>query len=176
LILQGLLVVTVVLAAVFDLGSRRIPNVLTVPAALCGLAAHFGLSGSLGVLWSVLGAALGGGIYLAFYQLGAMGGGDVKLMFAVGAIVGPQDWIIIFVVTALFGGAVAAVVVVRRGRVRETLSGIGVILGQLARFRAPRHARPELDIRSEQAITMPHGASIAAASIAFLIWTWARSL
>src|SRR5436309_13402218 len=72
-------------AAATDLRSRRIPNWLTFPARVLGLAAHGVAGGSSGLTQGVLGALVAGGLLLPGWLLGWMGAGDVKLMAAVGA-------------------------------------------------------------------------------------------
>ena len=86
--ISAALLVLAVLAAVWDLRTRRIPNWLV----LGGLIAGFGLNGFLfgleGLGIAGLGMLVGFGIYLVLHLLHAMGAGDVKLMAAVGSLVG----------------------------------------------------------------------------------------
>ena len=100
-----LLLVLGVSAAV-DLRCGRIPNWLTYPALVAGVALSF-LSGGVTPTASGLGMLAAGGLYLIFWLFRAVGAGDVKLMAAVGAFVGwPDVWGVI-VYTALGGGAFA---------------------------------------------------------------------
>ena len=67
---------------------RRLPNVLTLGAALVALTARYGLGG-----WALGNAGLLGGIVCGLFLLlpfvlHAAGGGDVKMLFAVGCAVG----------------------------------------------------------------------------------------
>ena len=91
------LTVVVVVAAVMDLRSRRIPNWITVPGVALGLVLHLVEGGLYGALVCLAGAALGFGIFIAFYIAGGMGAGDVKLFSAVGALTGPSALVTIFV-------------------------------------------------------------------------------
>jgi len=93
---MGILVVAVALyvaiAAGSDLRMHRIPNFITVPAAILGLAYHalapvLGLP-SLGWM-SLVGFAMGFGLLLFPWMLGGAGMGDVKLLAALGAWLGP---------------------------------------------------------------------------------------
>ena len=69
-----------------EIRERRIPNWLTLGAMALGLGASAIEGGGEGLVDSVLGLALAGGLFLPFCLLGVVGGGDMKLMAAVGAM------------------------------------------------------------------------------------------
>jgi prepilin peptidase CpaA len=92
------------LAAIYDHRSQRIPNLLTYPTMVIGLAYHCLTSGLDGLLLSAGGLALGIGIFILPYLMGGMGAGDAKLMGAVGSILGPRGVFIAFLFTSLVGG------------------------------------------------------------------------
>jgi len=96
-----------VIAAVFDLRQRRIPNALTVTAMLAGILIHTTRSGWDGFTFSLLGLAVGGGALLIFFVFGGMGAGDVKLMAGIGALVGFRFAISVLVLTGVAGGIMA---------------------------------------------------------------------
>jgi prepilin peptidase CpaA len=168
-ILQGVLVLIVVTAAIYDLRYRRIPNWLV----LVGLALGFGLNTFLfgidGLTNSAKGMGLALLIYFPLYLLRAMGAGDAKLMAAVGSIVGWGNWLAIFVLTAVIGGVMGLIVLLFAGRIRKTFWNLGWIINEIIHFRAPYHSSEELDVRSAKAMRMPHGVAIALGSIAFLV-------
>ena len=83
-------------AAVTDLRQRRIPNYLTVPAALLGLLFHSFAPGGWGFLTSLAGFAVGFGLLLLPWIVGGGGMGDVKLLAALGAWFGPRLMLIAF--------------------------------------------------------------------------------
>src|SRR5260221_8538834 len=92
----------VLIAAVTDLRSRRIPNWLTLPALPIGIMAQ-ALYGD--GLWQGLLGALGGFVALfALFAVGAGGAGDVKLFTVVGSFVGIRNLVVVFVLVALIGG------------------------------------------------------------------------
>src|ERR1035438_539967 len=74
--------------SVFDVKSRRIPNFVTFPSILLGLAMHLALGGWRQLLFSLAAGLICGTAFLVFYIAGGMGAGDVKLMTAVGCIAG----------------------------------------------------------------------------------------
>jgi prepilin peptidase CpaA len=85
-------------AAVQDVRTRRIPNVLTFALALSGLAQSFLATGTVGPWASSGGLALGFGLGLGLFVLGGMGGGDVKLLAGLGAWTGPWGVVAIVVI------------------------------------------------------------------------------
>ena len=167
--LQLALAVIAAVGFAFDIKSRRLPNWLTLSGLVVGFGLQIHTRGVHGGLEALLGAALGGLVYLGLYAIGAMGAGDVKLMAAVGAIAGPVNWLVIFVYTSLAGGLIALGAVIARGRIGETMGNVGFILSRLLRLRSPRRERPQLDVRSSKAMTLPHGVAIAVGSYLFLI-------
>lgn len=107
--IQVALVVTVILAAVTDIHSQRVPNWLTLSATLLAFSLHTYSGGLSGLLFSAAGLAFGFALLIGFYLAGGMGAGDVKLLAAVGAFVGAQQVLWVFLVAALAGGLYALV-------------------------------------------------------------------
>jgi len=95
----------VLVAAITDLQSRRIPNWLTLPALPAGLIAQT-VYGD-GFWQSLLGALGGFAALFALFAVGAGGAGDVKLFTVVGAFVGIRNLAAVFVLVALIGGVAA---------------------------------------------------------------------
>lgn len=91
-----------------DLARRRIPNRLTLLAAIGGLFAHGVLARQFAD--SVLGGMIGLAILLLPFLFGGMGGGDVKLLGALGTALGVRGILDAGLVMALAGGALAAAV------------------------------------------------------------------
>jgi prepilin peptidase CpaA len=174
---QVLLIAIVFMAAAYDMHSRKIPNWVSVAGFVLGLALNTFLYGAAGLKDSLLSFAVGFGVYFALYALRAMGAGDVKLMGAVGAIVGRwENWLGIFLVTAVIGGAAALGLSIARGRLRRTIWNVRFILGEMFHGRAAYVKNEELDVRSDKALRLPHGAIIFAGTILFLAMahTYAR--
>jgi prepilin peptidase CpaA len=115
-ILSVLTAATLITAAVTDLRSRRIPNLLTYPMMAAALVCHLAATGGGGLLFALSGLALGIAVFIIPYAMGGMGAGDVKLMGSVGAALGAKGVLMAAVYTGLIGGlyAVALMLVHRR--------------------------------------------------------------
>jgi len=125
-LLKTVLSIVLLIAVVTDLSQRRIPNLLTFPAMLFGLAVHGYASGVDGLLFSAGGLTLGLGLLLFFYLFGMMGAGDVKLMGAVGSFLGPMGVFQAFLFTALVGGLYGLLVLARKGQLFSFFRRLGL--------------------------------------------------
>jgi prepilin peptidase CpaA len=165
----ALLLALVVLAATYDVATRRIPNWLTASGVLLGVTLNT-LQHPIwpGLRFSIAGFLPALVIYMALYRLRAMGAGDVKLMAAVASLVGWQNWTAIFLITALIGGVAALILVANRGRIRKTLWNVAFILSEMKSGRPAYAKNEELDVRSPKAVGLPHGAVIAVGTAVFL--------
>ena len=128
-------------AAFWDLRTKRIPNWLTVPAIVLGVAANAVKSGLAGLWAGLLGMLVGAGLFIIPFAMGGMGAGDVKMLAAVGAIAGPEAAFRSFLYGAMAGGLMAAAFLVGRaylfrGRLRADggTRGPGVTVGLKQRF------------------------------------------
>ena len=143
---------------------RRIPNWLTVPGLLIGIAANCWAGGWNGLWDSLLGAALGLGLLLPFVLLRSLGAGDWKLVGALGAFLGPRPLIVVLAGTILIAGVMAAVLIVWKGRVRQTARNVGHMLAAFLTFHLPG---PELSLDSPQTLKVPFGVAVAAAVVLY---------
>ncbi len=168
LTLKVLLAATALIAGIYDLRYRRIPNRLNITAAALGLVLNGFFFHWHGVASAFLGIGVALLVYFPLYLLRGMGAGDVKLMMAIGAIVGPSNWFQIFVVTALCGGFFALCLVVLKRRFHDTVLNCYFLLSEMCHLRAPHRVSPQLDVSSSAALRLPHGVSIAVGAIAVL--------
>jgi prepilin peptidase CpaA len=117
-----------VVACAFDLRTGRIPNALTLGAALAALVVSTWTDGLAGTGSSALGWLVALLLWLPLYALGGMGAGDVKLIAAVGAWLGAADVIHAALYAAIAGGGLAVGLAFVRGRVRETFANVSLLL------------------------------------------------
>lgn len=118
--------IMVAIAVYTDVRVGKIHNWLTVPFAGAGLvlnAVSFGLDG---VITSLLGIAVGLGVFLFSSLFGRiLGGGDIKLLMAIGAIQGPAFLLWTIVYMAIIGGVLAILVALWRGEFLASLKRLG---------------------------------------------------
>jgi len=151
-----------------DLRSRRIPNWLTVPGLLIGIAANTAVSGWSGLKTSLLGAAVGLALLLPFVLLRSLGAGDWKLAGALGAFAGPSVLVDLLVASVFVAGLMAVALVIYKRRVRQTFRNIGHILISLVTFRLPE-SRVSLD--NPESLKVPYGVALALTVVLYgILW------
>lgn len=126
----------VVLVSLYDLRSRKVPNWVSIPLMLLGIAARF--PGNP-ILW------IGSAFLFQAWRLGVIGGGDAKLwiglLWCLFPFVGEAILLILFVSLMTTGGAQLLVRAVRARRLHPALKTPGawrtvVFMGCLAYFTA----------------------------------------
>ena len=140
------------IAAGMDLRTRRIPNWLTLPALVAGVALNAVLSGWPGLKLSLLGAGLGLAALLPFFLLRSLGGGDWKLAGALGASLGPVGLWDDLLASILVAGVMALALIVWKGRFRKTVANMGHILASLFTLRLPG---PQVSLENPDTLKVP---------------------
>lgn len=107
------------IAAITDVRSFKVYNVLTVPLMISGVAYHDFNNGWAGLELSLGGLLFGGAILLLPFLMGGMGAGDVKLLAAVGAWLGMPATFYVFIVSAFASGLCAIAMLVHQKNSRE---------------------------------------------------------
>jgi prepilin peptidase CpaA len=156
-------VVCVVVAAIVDVLSNKIPNWLTFPSTVLGLLINSYLEGVHGLASSIFGLGTGFLLLFVIYLLGGMGAGDVKLLSAIGALLGPKLVIYTFIWMALSGGLLAIALVIYKKAFSQTLRNLKtLLLGWILRV-SNEHAN--LTIKNQSLIKLPYGVAIAIGAI-----------
>ena len=120
-----------------DLEHQILPNVITLPGIVAGLACSLVLPP--GPLMSLAGIALGGGLLWAiaegWYRLRkveGMGFGDVKMLAMIGAFLGVKLVVLTFVLSSMIGGLIGVTLVVSRRADMATRVPFGTMLAVAA--------------------------------------------
>jgi prepilin peptidase CpaA len=149
-------------AAATDLRSQRVPNWLTVPTAIAGLAFHAFAPSGWGAGVSLAGFALGFALLFLPWLLGGSGMGDVKLLAALGAWLGPLYLLVAFGLSMAAGSLLAI----------ATMSWFAAQRGvvQAQRRFLHRTQRTADGARRRPARALPFAVPVALASWAVVAW------
>jgi len=120
--------------SVIDLHHRIIPDILSLPGVLCGLAAAL-LLGHVSFISSLIGAIAGGGsllvIAFSYERLTGrtgMGGGDIKLLAMIGAWLSAWSLPLVVLIASLSGILTGLVFIVTSGQGLRTRIPFGPFL------------------------------------------------
>ena len=124
----GAVVGASLLAAVWDVRTGTIPNRLTGPLLLAGLAFSLCQSGWSGLGESLLTCLLLAAPFVLLFAFAGGGAGDAKLMGALGAWLPMQAGVVVLVAVVLSGGVVAMLRVLAHRRRKLLLARIGAVI------------------------------------------------
>ena len=160
-------VAVALVACGFDLRTRRIPNALTLGAALLAFGVSALTGGASQAGSSLIGWIAAAAFWLPIYALGGMGGGDVKLIAAIGAWLGPADVIHAALYAAIAGAAMALVLAIVRGCALQTFQNLRLLLvhWRIAGFAS----YPELTLATAKGPRLAYAVPILAGTLA-AIW------
>ena len=166
---QGVALLLSAVACVFDVRTRRIPNLLTFGGAALAVVYGLATGGLGGLLMSMEGWALGLALFLPMFLLGGMGAGDVKLLACLGAWLGPHEtfWMAIYAMIA--GGIMGVLVALATGYARRAASNLWMLL-KYWRVMGIRPL-PELTLAGSRGPRLPYAIPIAAGAVAAM---WMR--
>lgn len=160
----GVVIGASLVAAIYDLRERRIPNALTVPLLAAGLvwaAWRGGLSGLANGAAACFLLALP---FVLMFLFAGGGAGDAKLMAAIGAWLGLEQGIIVLGCVCVAGGVLGIATAIAKRRLKNVLANIrlsvysfivAVLTGKRLRT-ATNEARPE----QTEKLTIPYGVAI----------------
>lgn len=123
--LDYILLVIILLALVFDLRERRIPNLLIVLGLISAGVYHGYTAKIAGLIYCGQGLLTGILLLLIPFLMGGMGAGDVKLLGVIGAIKGYLFAISTFLWMALWGGIIAILLLIYQRKLWKTFSRLG---------------------------------------------------
>ncbi|MEN6324925.1 MAG: prepilin peptidase [Syntrophomonas sp.] len=164
-----ILIVLVLVAVIFDIRERRIPNQVIIIGLILAFLNHLLQGDYTGLILSLKGLALGLGLLLFPYFLGGFGAGDVKLLGMVGALKGCTFVFNTFLWMAVIGGIIAIIILMRRHLLKETVTRIvrGLFLSRLGAANFFDSVNKE-----ELSIYYPYGVAIGLGVVASYFKGW----
>ena len=169
-----LVTVTLVVAAFIDGLQLKVPNWLTFPMIVSGWVYSTVLAGYPwweGLLYSLLGTAVGLLLLLPAYAIGGMGAGDVKLMAGIGAWVWGGVTIYAFAFSALVGGVIAVCMVLSRRAWNKHHQQFWMIWHEIMSIQDPEKLSAIAARRKPAMLLLPYGIPIAIGTIAYFSLT-----
>ncbi|HEX2531978.1 MAG TPA: A24 family peptidase [Burkholderiaceae bacterium] len=167
----GVLFLLLVLAAIYDIRTYKIPNWLVASGIAFALVytAVVPIPYQGGVLWALGGLGLGFLLMLPIYAIRAMGAGDVKLMAMIGGFVGLADIFYVVLATFIVGGVAALGFAAVNGVMKRMLGNIkaavqGVMFSVLGGAGGATHISV-----ANSAGRIPYGVSISIATTGYVV-------
>jgi prepilin peptidase CpaA len=174
LLLDGRIVVLILLlisAAIVDMRTHRIPNLLVLWGAICGVVCttiwppvYHGT-----IAFPLSGLAVGLLLFFPLYLMRAMGAGDVKLLAMVGTFLGPLDTFYAALASMIAGGMLSIVWVLWHGKTLRMLQNLTALLplelGAVGGSSSGLRIEP-----SASAGKLPYGVAIAIGTISCLVF------
>jgi prepilin peptidase CpaA len=162
--------VTLVVAAVIDGWMLKVPNWITFPMIVLGWIYSATLSpfaGWEGMMYSLVGTAIGLALLMPAYAIGGMGAGDVKLLAGVGAWVWGKETLYAFAVSAIVGGLIAVAMVLYRRGWQKHKSQFWMIANEILTVKDPEKLAAIAAQRKSSMMLLPYGIPIAIGTIAY---------
>lgn len=164
-----ILLVTLIVAVIFDLKEQRIPNWLILAALLAALSGHVITGGLQGLLFSLKGFGVGLLLLIFPFMMGGMGAGDVKLLGVVGALMGTAFVLNGFVSMALWGGLMAMILLIGKRQFIKTIRRL-LASAFLAIFKVNK-LQDSVEA-SNSGVRFPYALAIALGAISTYFITW----
>lgn len=165
-----LVCLTLIIAAWIDGKELRVPNWITFPMVLSGLAYSALVGGWQGLGDGLIGMCVGLATLLPLYAVGGMGAGDVKLMAGIGAWLGATVTWHAFLVSAVVGGIMAIVMVLKRKAWDKHYGNAMLILSEMVNVKDPRELSKIAANRKQHMLLLPYGIPICIGSIAYFFY------
>jgi len=162
--------ITLIMAAVVDGLKLKVPNWITFPMIISGWIYSAVLSpyaGWEGLMFSLIGTAVGLALLMPAYAIGGMGAGDVKLLAGVGAWVWGTVTLYAFAVSAIVGGVLAVLMVLVGKNWHKHQSQFWMICNEILTVRDPDKLATIAAERKPSMMLLPYGIPIAIGTIAY---------
>lgn len=174
----GVIIGASLLAAMYDLRERRIPNALTGPLLIVGIIWSTWFGGVSGLAQAVGACILLALPYVILFVFAGGGAGDAKLMGAIGAWLGLRQALTVLICVATVGGILALVKAILKRRLRFVLTSVFVscyaFIVSLAGHKTLRPVSNSSDNEQYDGLNIPYGVAIFAGvcAAAGIVWLW----
>ena len=160
----GVVIGASLIAAVMDIKSRRIPNLLTGPLLLAGLI-FSGINGGFkGMLEALAATVLLASPFVILFIFAGGGAGDAKLTGAIGAWLGIREAVISLACILIAGGVLGLIVAIHKRRLKAVFANIfmplwDIFVAFLCRVGMIKAVKSIREIEGER-LTVPYGVAI----------------
>lgn len=165
-----LVCVILIVAAWIDGKQLKVPNWITFPMVLTGIAYNTWINGWSGLGESLLGMVVGLACLLPLYSVGGMGAGDVKLMGGIGAWLGVSVTWWAFVVSTVVGAVMAVLMVLYKRAFVKHWANAMQILHEWKTIKNPEKLAEIAAQRKPTMFLLPYGIPICIGSIAYFCY------
>jgi len=175
----GVVIGASLVAAVTDIRTRRIPNVLSGTLFLAGLLWSLDNNGLKGLPGTLAAAVILSLPFVFLFLFAGGGAGDAKLTGAIGAWLSVNESFTALVCICLAGGALGLIVAVREKKLKIVLTNLIFLILDLVRAGIIRKEKIIKSGETAQAqqgekLTMPYGVAICAGLCAAGAIIWLR--
>jgi prepilin peptidase CpaA len=166
----GTLIVLLIVAAIIDLRTRRIPNRLVLAGAAFGLIYTTLVPPVMHgtIVFPLAGLLTGFVLFLPLYLLRVMGAGDVKLLAMAGSFLGPLDTLYCGLAAMIAGGALSILWALRNGTALRLLQNMASLLplglGAFAGVPSGMRMTPGASVGK-----LPYAVAVALGTITYLV-------
>lgn len=165
-----LVTVVLVVAAVIDGKTLRVPNWLNFPFIISGWAYGLIAGGLPGLGYSLVGTVVGMMLLLVLRNLGGMGAGDVKLLAGVGAWLGVKTTLYAFASTSIVGGVMALAMIAWTGNWFKHYAMFRKIAEEWLQIRRPSTLAAIARERKPRMLLLPYAIPMATGSILYFVF------
>jgi prepilin peptidase CpaA len=163
----GVVIGASLVAAVGDVRHRRIPNALTFPLLVAGLAWSAWMGGFSGLAGAVGACLLLAAPYVFLFVFAGGGAGDAKMMGAVGAWLGLKQSVLVLLCVAVTGIVLAVIKAVAHKRLKLALTNVFVtcysfIICVAGGRRISSDERADVNEGQSGVMELPYGLAICA--------------
>jgi prepilin peptidase CpaA len=159
----GVVICCCLAAAITDIRSRRIPNVLTGPMFLGGVAFGFWYGGLSGLGDSALAALVLAIPYVVLFLIAGGGAADAKLMGAVGAWLGFNEGVVVLLCVCVSGAIIGLGYALIKGQARRVFANLTLMVLALVTLVVGRRSLKEVASQFPDAsamLSIPYGLAI----------------